>query len=87
MVGSLARPRLWGRTADPPWWLAILEQVAVCSFVLIPLSIGVAILKHGLYEIDVVINKAVVFGALGVLHHRRSTSAIVVGVGPPGRRG
>ena len=47
-----------------PTWVALIQRAAVVSFILIPISIGFAILKHRLYDIDVVINKTVVFGAL-----------------------
>ena len=35
------------------------------GFAAMPVAMGVAILKHRLYDIDVVINKTIVFGALG----------------------
>lgn len=41
-----------------------LQLMSLVSFVLVPLSIGIAILRHGLYEVDVVINRALVYGAL-----------------------
>jgi len=46
----------------------------------IPLACGVAILKHGLYEIDVVINKTLVFGILAAFITAIYV-AIVVGIG------
>jgi signal transduction histidine kinase len=50
---------------DPvPGWVEALQEATLVSFAAIPLAIGVAVLKHGLYGIDVVINKAVVFGVL-----------------------
>ena len=47
---------------------------------LIPISVGVAILKYRLYDIDVVISKALVYGALAALITVVYV-AIVVGVG------
>jgi signal transduction histidine kinase len=56
------------------------EFSAVVSLWLVALALGVAITKHRLYEIDLIINRAVVFGALaafiGVVY-----VAVVVGVG------
>ncbi len=50
------------------------------SLWLVALALGVAITKHRLYEIDVIINRAVVFGALAVFIGVAYV-AIVVGVG------
>lgn len=41
-----------------------LELVVVLSFLSLPIAAGIAILRHRLFEIDVVINKAVVYGLL-----------------------
>ncbi len=45
-------------------WGAILEDVMLLSFAAIPVSIGFAILRYRLFDIDVVINRALVYGSL-----------------------
>jgi signal transduction histidine kinase len=63
------------------------EIGTVLSFMSIPVATGVAILKYRLYDIDVVISKAVLYGTLVVLITALYL-AIVVGVGAlVGRRG
>jgi signal transduction histidine kinase len=47
-------------------WNDWLSFVAVGSFLLIPITIGIAIMRFRLYEIDVVIRKTVVFAVLGI---------------------
>ena len=58
----------------------VLETISVLSFGLIPISIGIAITRYGLYGIDAIISRALVFGALGVFITGVYV-AIVVGVG------
>ncbi|MEP6697047.1 MAG: hypothetical protein ABJA34_09240 [Pseudonocardiales bacterium] len=62
-----------------PHWLETLANVAVFSFMLIPLSIGVAVLKHGLYGIDRLISRtvsyAVITGALLAVYFGLVTAA------------
>ena len=54
--------------------------IAVLAFMAIPVSAGIAILRYRLYDIDVVIKKTVVFGAVA-LFITAVYVAVVVGVG------
>jgi len=48
------------------WWGALLEDVMLMSFAAVPVAIGVAIMRHRLFDIDVIINRALVYGSLTV---------------------
>jgi signal transduction histidine kinase len=71
MVASIGTS--WNSAA--PTWVRVVQNAAVLSFVLIPISIGFAILKHRLYDIDVVINKTLVYGSLAAF-----ITAVYVGI-------
>ena len=66
-------------TASPSG-LDVLEFLTILSFLGVPVSIAFGVLKYRLYDIDLVINKAVVYGALAVFITIVYV-AIVVGVG------
>jgi hypothetical protein len=57
VVSDLGTQTLWG---------ALLEDVMLLSFAAIPLAIGFAVLRYRLYDIDVVINRTLVYGSLTV---------------------
>jgi signal transduction histidine kinase len=50
---------------DAPW-VGTVQNVALLLFILLPISIGVAVLRYRLYDIDVVVRKTVVVAAIAV---------------------
>jgi hypothetical protein len=64
MIASLIHPSEAWLTAGPVLWLNLLTIAALLSFVVVPIAVGVAILRYRLYEIDIIINRALVYGTL-----------------------
>ena len=54
-------------TGDTPFTLLVLKIVFALSFLLVPLSISVAVLRSRLFDIDVLINRTLVYGVLTTL--------------------
>jgi hypothetical protein len=50
--------------SDPSTAAHVITVVSQSAFAALPIAIGYAILRHRLYDIDVVINRALVYGAL-----------------------
>jgi hypothetical protein len=53
-----------GRLPPLPLWFELLSTVAVLGFAGVPVAIGFAVLKYRLYEIDLIINRTLVYGSL-----------------------
>jgi signal transduction histidine kinase len=66
VVYAMVLPLSVAYPGAPPAWLGALQIVSLGTFALIPISIGFAVLKYRLYEIDVVINRTIVFAALAL---------------------
>ena len=64
LAGSAALPYVVSETVDNLWlqWVAFLPAfVGVAG---LPVAVGIAILKYRLYEIDLIINRTLVYGSL-----------------------
>jgi hypothetical protein len=64
MIASFVFPEESWTTAGSVWWLNLLTYVVLSSFTLVPIAVGVAVLKYRLYDIDIIINRALVYGSL-----------------------
>jgi hypothetical protein len=64
MVVSFVFPEESWTTAGSVWWLNLLTYAVLASFTLVPIAVGIAVLKYRLYEIDIIINRALVYGSL-----------------------
>ena len=60
-------PYDWGSGPDIPGWVSVLQNTALLSFVLLPIAVGVAISRYRLYDIDRLINRALVYGLVSAL--------------------
>jgi hypothetical protein len=49
---------------EQPSWSELLDVVTVLSYTGVPIAVGFAVLKHRLYDIDVIINRTLVYGSL-----------------------
>ena len=65
MVSSLFFPLGWG-AAGTPLWLGLLQQAALVSFTAVPIAVGFAVLRYRLYDVDILINRTLVYGSLTV---------------------
>jgi len=65
MVGVGASLLAAGTTGGAePLWLKVLQNAAAVSYVGVPVAVGFAVLRYRLYDIDVVINRTLVYGSL-----------------------
>ncbi len=51
-------------SGEEPPWLKVLDQVGFISYTGVPIAVGFAVLKYRLYDIDLLINRALVYGPL-----------------------
>jgi hypothetical protein len=51
----------------PPLWVTLQRFLFVQSFAAVPIAVGFAILQYRLYDIDIIINRALVYGSLTLM--------------------
>jgi signal transduction histidine kinase len=49
-----------------PAWLLLMQSAVLMSYALVPVAVGVAVLRYRLFDVDVIINRALVYGTLTV---------------------
>src|SRR5215216_2012268 len=64
MVESLLSPAETWFARSSPAWLSLLQSAALLSLTAVPIAVGIAVLRYRLYEIDILINRALVYGSL-----------------------
>jgi hypothetical protein len=56
---------IYGST--PPSWTRLLDTMTALSYTGVPIAVGFAVLKYRLYDIEVIINRTLVYGSLTLL--------------------
>jgi hypothetical protein len=62
--GIFFAPESLSTENNTPIWISLLFNLILISFAGIPTAIGFAVLKYRLYDIDIIINRALVYGPL-----------------------
>jgi hypothetical protein len=60
-------PLFLDSTDTQPLWLGVLQDVELLSFAGIPVAVGIAVLRYRLYDIDFLINRALVYAPLSAM--------------------
>jgi hypothetical protein len=64
MVSSFVFPSGAWFAEGSPLWMDLLAYAALLSFTGVPIAVGIAVLRYRLYDIDLLINRALVYGTL-----------------------
>jgi hypothetical protein len=62
--GLLLSPDSYTTNEPAPLWVSLSQQLSYVSFASVPIAIGFAVLKYRLYDIEIIINRALVYGPL-----------------------
>jgi hypothetical protein len=62
--GLLLAPESYTTNETAPLWVSLSQLLSYISFAGVPIAIGFAVLKYRLYDIDIIINRALVYGSL-----------------------
>jgi hypothetical protein len=63
----LFAPDALSANESPPLWGSLEQNIAFLGYAGIPVAVGFAILRYRLYDLDIIINGALVYGSLTVL--------------------
>jgi hypothetical protein len=63
----ILEPLFLDATGTRPLWLGVLQDVELLSFAGIPVAVGIAVLRYRLYDIDLLINRALVYAPLSAV--------------------
>jgi len=72
LLSTLVFASSWGiegsqpLAVSPPPWIGLLQNALFLSFAGVPVAIGFAVLKYRLYDIDLLINRTLVYGSLTI---------------------
>jgi len=66
-IAWLVSPEAPSDLGNRSLWGALLENVMLISFASVPTAIGFAVLKYRLYDIDLIINRTLVYGSLTLM--------------------
>jgi hypothetical protein len=53
--------------SKPPSWTRLLDTMTALSYTGVPIAVGFAVLKYRLYDIDIIINRTLVYGSLTLM--------------------